>query len=411
VSTIHLALEAYQARDHVRARKVCVELAEQGQIHARYLLGVMTSFGEGGPADSAEAARHYRVAAEAGHPVAAYCLAALHALGRGVEQDYTQALLWYRRAAEGGDPDALFKIGVMYANGEGVEKDLPEAIRWWRQAAERAQSDAMVFLGHASRRGNGVERDPVAAAEWYLKAWQAEDRDAAPFLASLEEDLIAAADAGSLRAQITLGIFYKSIHKDPLKAVWRLAQAADQDHPEALRLLAVCYQEGAGVDRSEVRATALYRKAAEHGDRFAQMYLAERLAKGLDGLKEDTDEAIRWYRRAANQGVMDAQRPLAELLARRNRDHRDANEAFQRLVLAARLGPPDAEYQLRAGDDTWSAYISKSGTEVAFKPLALEELRGLPDDHEPPAPGIRVPTVEESAVKLLQQLIAARRDP
>jgi TPR repeat protein len=384
MTNLDRAVQAYQAKDFATARKLCTELAEQGQGQARYMLGTMYSFGEGGPSDPAEAARHYRIAAEAGHAVAAYSLGALYALGRGVPQDYAEAMRWYRRAADGGSADALFKVGVMYANGEGVPKDLTEAGQWWRQAADKGYAPAMLFLGHLHQRGDTGAADPVAAAEWYLKAWQAGNKEAAPCLIKLVPALEQAGDGGSPAAQHALGVIHKFGYQNHGAAARRLAQAAEQNHPEALRLLAFSYERGEGVENDEARAAALYQRAAELGDKFAQFNLAAFYASGRGGLEKNIDLAIRWYRRAANRGMFEAQWPLAELLALRNRDRRDANEAIQRMFTVAAAGPAEAEYRLVAGNGEWVVSMKERGTIAAMAPITMDELQGLPDDYEPP---------------------------
>jgi TPR repeat protein len=379
MSEIDQAIQAYQAKDYTRARELCAKLAEEGHAHARYMLGMMHSFGEGGPSDPAAAARHYRLAADAGHTVAQYCLAALHAQGRGVPQDYAEAMRWYRKAAEGGDPDALFKIGVMFANAEGVEKDMAEAERWWRQAADKGHHPAMLFLGHLYG-GLNHEAVPGEAAAWYLKAWQAGSKEAATSLLRMTPALEQTADAGSAQAQTALGVLHKFVHKNHPEAVRRLTQAAGQDHPEALRLLGHSYQYGQGVDQDLARAAGLYQRAAERGDKYGQLNLAVFYERGLGGLARDVNQAIKWYRRAANQGMFEANHPLADLLARRNRDRADANEAVQRLMMVAVRGPEDAEYRLVSGDGSWSMTTTKRGTITALHGITMDELKGLPEE-------------------------------
>ncbi len=372
------AVAAYQENDFAQARLLATQAADTGESQAHYLLGVMHSFGNGGPPDPVTAAGHYRVAAESGHAAAAYCLAALYAQGRGVAQDFAEALRWYRRAADAGDVDALFKIGVMYASGEGMAANLAEAQRWWRQAARKEQPDALLFLGHLAARGELGERDPLAAAEWYLKAWQAGSDHAAAALAALTPVLERAADEGSATAQNALGVLHKFAREDHKAAARRFAQAAAQDHPEALRLLAHCHEHGEGVPQDEEIAAKLYERAAECGDGRAQFSLALFHADGRGGLTQDVDQAIHWLRRAADQGLMDAVTPLAQLLAFRNRDRADANEAVQRLMAVAGAGPANAEYRLAAGDGAWSVVLKERGAVVTARGLDPEELRTMP---------------------------------
>jgi TPR repeat protein len=391
VPTIDDAFRAYQARDFLTARRLCTEQISTGpptdprqataRTQAHFLMGRMVSFGEGGEPDPAAAVELYRVAADAGHAGARHSLAALYALGRGVNQDYAEAMRWYRAAADAGDIDALFKVGIMYAHGEGVAVDLAEARSWWDRAAAAGHASAMRCLGelHATG-GGGAAADPVTAAGWYLRASRAGDERAFGFLMQLVPDLETAAGAGSTSAQNALGIALMFGRNDPAAAVAWLERAAAQDHPEAVQVLGVSYMTGKGVPKDEARAVGLYRRAAELGNAQAQQNLAACYDAAIGGLERDISAAIKWYRRAANQGLSKLNQRLAELLAERNRDRRDANEAVQRLSMAATGGPPDAEYHIVAGDRSWSVSMQKRGTIVALRGLNMDELQGLPDE-------------------------------
>jgi TPR repeat protein len=371
------AITAYEAKDYAKARALCSRLAERGESHARYLLGLMHSQGQGGPPDTNEAFRLYRLAAEAGHTVAQYCVGALYAQGRGIPQDYQEALRWYRKAAGGGDADALFKLGVMYANGQGTPKNFAEARQWWVRAAEKGQAEAMLFLGHLYAHGDGCERDPVIAAQWYMKAWQADNTEAKGLALALVPELVPLADRGLAAAQNILGVIYKFLTNKDVEAMRLLEQASAQGDCEAIRLLAYCYEQGEGVEKDSRHAAQLYREAAERGDKFAQFNLGVFYAGGLGGLPWDLDVAIHWYRKAADQNLIEAFQPLAELLARRNRDKNDAREALQRLHAVAEAGPANAEYRLESADGRWSVIIKQQGAVVALSGITMEEL----DEH------------------------------
>jgi len=94
------------ARDHVAARFWFRKAADQGDIHAQRLLGMMLEQGWGGP------------------------------------QDYPEALMWYRKAAEQGNAVAQSSLGTMYAEGRGVPKDSVRAYLWISVAAPSLPDDA-----------------------------------------------------------------------------------------------------------------------------------------------------------------------------------------------------------------------------------------------------------------------------
>ena len=106
-------------------------------------------------------------------------------------------------------------------------------------------------------------------------------------------------------------------HDDPASAAAWFEQAAARDEPEALRMLGYLLAEGKGVAKDEARAAELYRRAAEGGDRFAQLNYAGMIDQAAGGLTRDVSAAITWFRRAADQGMAEANHRLAELLAER----------------------------------------------------------------------------------------------
>src|SRR5512142_791899 len=73
--------------------------------------------------DFAAALKEWQPIAEAGDPHAQYNLGLLYARGQGVAQNYQQAVSWYRKAAEQGVAAAQYNLGVIYANGQGVAAD------------------------------------------------------------------------------------------------------------------------------------------------------------------------------------------------------------------------------------------------------------------------------------------------
>ena len=142
-------------------------LAEQGNMKAQYILGLMYNLGEGVKKDNKEAVRWYRKAAEQGHADAQYNLGAAYGNGEGVEQDYREAARWYRKSAEQGHADAQFNLGVAYNKGEGVKQDDRESARWWRKSAEQGFTKAQYNLCIMYSLGKGVIQDLREAYIWY----------------------------------------------------------------------------------------------------------------------------------------------------------------------------------------------------------------------------------------------------
>jgi TPR repeat protein len=106
--------------------------------------------GRGVPQDYAEAIRWYRKAADQGDIPAQDILGLMYSNGQGVPQDHAEAARWYRKAADQGDADAQFNLGLKYYKGQGVPQDYVEAYMWMDLAA--------------SPRANGVEQKKYAEA-------------------------------------------------------------------------------------------------------------------------------------------------------------------------------------------------------------------------------------------------------
>lgn len=79
------------------------------------------------------------MAAEQGNLDAQNLLGMLYYEGLFGEHKYTEAVKWLRMAAEQGDRDAQAKLAVCYLKGKGVEKDAAESRKWYNKSKRREQ--------------------------------------------------------------------------------------------------------------------------------------------------------------------------------------------------------------------------------------------------------------------------------
>ena len=140
--------------------------------------------------------------------------------GKGVPEDKPRALELYREAVAAGDLRAMNRLGDILHNmgSEAVKKNqsgkayFDEAFRLFTKASERGSLDALGNLGVLYLKGEGVSAPNFAkAAELFQKG-------------------------------------------------------ATGGNAFCMFLLAQCYEDNIGVEKSLMKATALYRKAAEAGD-------------------------------------------------------------------------------------------------------------------------------------------------
>ena len=94
-----------------------------------------------------------------------------------------------------------------------------------------------------------------------------------------------------------------SVHPDVL-----IKNAAEGD-TDAEFDLAVCYEQGAGVEQDMAEAMKRFRRAADAGHAEAQYKLGAAYAYGIQ-VEQDYDQALTWYQRAAEQGQVDSQYAL-----------------------------------------------------------------------------------------------------
>ena len=127
---------AYEQGDYATAFKEFKPLAEQGDAHAQFKLGVM-----------------YRK-------------------GYGVPQDYKEALMWYRKAAEQGYAPAQRKLGVMYDIGDGVPQGYRLAHMWLNLAG--SQGDRLAIT-HRDRVAKKMTRKQIAEAQKLAREWKSKE--------------------------------------------------------------------------------------------------------------------------------------------------------------------------------------------------------------------------------------------
>ncbi len=116
------AVAAYNRGDYATAIREFRPLAERGNAHAQYNLGVMYRYSHGAPQDHAKAVGWYRKAAEQGHAKAQSMLGLMYYTGVGVPHDYLQAYMWLTLSASRSPLDETFNAWVLEGRDEIAAK-------------------------------------------------------------------------------------------------------------------------------------------------------------------------------------------------------------------------------------------------------------------------------------------------
>jgi TPR repeat protein len=166
------ASAAYRNGNFTTALRLLRPLAERGDAHAQFNLGVMHYHGRGVRQSDAEAARWFHLAADQGDAPAQFYLGILYSEGQGVPQDDAEGTRWYRRAADQGHAQAQYNLGLWYATGG----DNVTAHMWFNLAAARFPASDTRNRNLAVRNRDLVAgkmtRDQIVQAQALAREWK-----------------------------------------------------------------------------------------------------------------------------------------------------------------------------------------------------------------------------------------------
>ena len=254
-------------------------------------------------------------------------------------QDYDKATKYISKAANQGNATAQYLMGVCYDNGIGVKQNLELATEWYFKAAEQGIVEAQYDYGIAcSCKNNWYE-----AMEWLVKA----------------------AEQGMTKAQYTLGWNYGNQYGNYNEALKWMEKAAEKDYTLALLALANVYRQ---VYQDSDRAFEIYESLEDNA--IAQYGLAICYNQGL-GIEADFDIAMEYLNESAEQGYALAITDLGNYYFQGG-DHNRAMELFEK---AADLGFPTAQIMIgRMYENGWG--VNKS-IRKAKKWYAKAERQGV----------------------------------
>ena len=138
-------------------------LAEYGDVHAQYFLGLLYRDGGLLLPDAEQAAHWLELAAKRDLPAAQYALGKLYLSDDPEVHDTSNGLHWLERAARNGSTDAAYRLGKEYLTGKSAQKDAVKAAEYLRYAADQNHPWANYLLGKLYLTGNGVPKDEEAA--------------------------------------------------------------------------------------------------------------------------------------------------------------------------------------------------------------------------------------------------------
>ncbi|KAI8338247.1 hypothetical protein BC941DRAFT_452234 [Chlamydoabsidia padenii] len=314
--------------------------AEQwNDAESQYQLGMYHAHGLGNleEINLVAAQRYLKLAAHQGNAMAKHELGSVmfrHAWHLWHhDQQYQRALKQFEQAAAL-VPEALVELGHLYHTGfqshDGgdfclIVQNYKQAFAYYSEAARQGNAKAALMLGSYYEEGylNGME-NLEEALTWYEKAYQWKCRPLADLAIGklkhrMAEKLLLVDHQGGLDLQEEAYTWFEAIDDgcakvmvalyhlkgwgrkrcDPVKGVEMLKQLVkDGDNEAALVELAICYDQGIGVQPDLAHALVYWEQAAQLGDDVVALRRTEEIYRlGLAG-SCDPDKADEYGRRA-----------------------------------------------------------------------------------------------------------------
>lgn len=148
---------------------------------------------------------------------------------------------------------------------------------------------------------------------------------------------------GILALAAVLWLFLRNPYSTEAERTYR--KDAERGNVEAQYNLAVCFEEGRGVDQDYAQAAQWYAKAAQQGASQAQVQLGLLIAEGK-GVKQDLTAACDLFLKAAEQGNINGQELIGGYYLSGEGVKQDWSEAKRWLSLAAERNRPVAQFKL-----------------------------------------------------------------
>ena len=162
--------EEQTREDRVAAAVQMKRLAQAGDAHAQYLMGVLYRDGTLVIPDTEKAQYWMEEAATQNVPAAQYALGKLFLSDDPLVHDPDQGIRWLKASAQNGNDYAAYALGKEYLRGKYVFKNEGKAADYFRQAAQGDNPWAQYLLGKLYLMGDGVEQDEEAAYQWFQAA-------------------------------------------------------------------------------------------------------------------------------------------------------------------------------------------------------------------------------------------------
>ena len=238
-----------------------------------------------------DAIKWYEAAAEHGNSIGLVRLGGAYKYGDGVPADIAQAIDYYEQAILlDGNDEGLLDLGLCYLHGDGVPQDFRKGYELMIRSAKQGNSMARYNMGWMYHYGRGVKKDLDQALVWY-------ELGAGGYYLKAYTNLTALCyDRGDYEKMISWTKRYMEL--DEPKAFFRMG----------------CYLlEGVGVDKYTIKGIEYLEKAAEKDEPMAHLELSRVYSVG-EGVEPDGDKSYLHLREAARLRDPNAEFLLGQMM-------------------------------------------------------------------------------------------------
>lgn len=270
-----------------------VKDANSGDPVAQHELGLRYLTGNGFEADTDKAAYWVQKAADQNLIPARYNLGIFLNSGLSVPWNPYKAYEEFKYTAEHGMVEGEYVYGLLFTDDLVVARNYAEAYRWLNMAADSGYAPAREVLAEFKKRGinteleNGNKASKASSAKSAASGSSSQTKQASlhPVLLDFGTDSVvvpgpeqlireALVDAKPRLKDDLLNLKIEDPHSRSDSTNYRLiVESADAGNPEALTLIGYSYEQGIGVEKDAILASAYYLRAIRYESSSAAVLL------------------------------------------------------------------------------------------------------------------------------------------
>ncbi|MFZ4620018.1 MAG: SEL1-like repeat protein [Bacteroidota bacterium] len=266
--------------------------ANSGDAPSQHELSIRYLTGRGFSSDTVKAARWMKKAADQNYVLAKFNYGIYLNNGWGVEWNPFDAYGYIEYAAKKEMREAQYVMGLFYTDNMIVQRNYPVAYSWIKKSAEQGYDPAKDVLAEFDKRGIDVkgksQKDSSAQKAAMPKSITTQTTTSPsiqPVMLEFEDDKTTQVDDLTLLKELfnegneelrnTLGvskILSDSVQTDST-GFSLIQQASEIGNPEAMTIVARCYERGIGVKKDKLLAAVYYIRAVRLDSRRAPALL------------------------------------------------------------------------------------------------------------------------------------------